>query len=68
MVAQHVDHMRELKTTTLEKIRIAIATSTFHEIVRVWFANVSGNKNIAAENQHISTVCVLNVQITKFKM
>jgi hypothetical protein len=68
MVAQHVNHMRELKTTTFEEICIAIAARTFHEIVRIWPANVGGNKNIAAENQNISAVCVLNVQITKFKV
>jgi hypothetical protein len=60
--------MRELKRATFKEICIAIATSTFHEVVRIWLANVSGHADVATQEQNISTICVLNVQVTKFKM
>jgi hypothetical protein len=60
--------MRKLETATFEEVCDAIATSTFHEVVRIWLAKVGSNTDIATENQHICIVCVNNVDVTKFKM
>jgi hypothetical protein len=60
--------MRKLKAAPFEKIHNAVAASTFHEVVRIWLANVLDHTDIARKNQNISTVGVLNVEVSKFKM
>jgi hypothetical protein len=47
MVAHDENHMWKLRTATLEEIGDAIATSTFHESMRVWAANVCGHTDVS---------------------
>jgi len=46
MIAHDKNHMWELRTTPLEEICNAIATSTFHKAMRVWAANVMRHADV----------------------
>jgi hypothetical protein len=46
MVAHDKNHMWELRTATLEEIRNAIATSTFHKAMRIWATNVMRHTDV----------------------
>jgi hypothetical protein len=48
---------------------ISIATVFHsHDVVRVTLGKIPSHKDIATENQHISTAAVVKLQVTKFKV
>jgi hypothetical protein len=57
MIASDIDHMRKLKTATFQKISETDTQFTFR------LENFLSDHDIAAKNQHISIIGILNVDV-----
>jgi broad specificity phosphatase PhoE len=61
--------MWETITASFKERMEAIATIVFaHGVVRITLCQVRGHTNVAAQDQDISRVCVVKVQVTKFQV
>jgi hypothetical protein len=66
VIAHNENHMWETITASLEERMESIATIVFaHGIVRVTLCHVRGHTYVTTQDQHISRVCVVKVQVTK---
>ena len=66
VVAHHINHFREGFTAPLEEVVITLALSEL--CVSICCLEVMCHTDIAAEDQHIGTLCVHKVDVAKLKM
>ena len=69
MIAQHIDHMWETSTATFKEVMESVATIVLtHDPMRIMLNQVCSHHDVAAEDQDISTVAVVKIQVSKLKM
>jgi hypothetical protein len=69
MIAQYIDHMWESLTASLHELVPALTFGALtHDVVSIIVTQILYYQNIAAEDQHISTIAVVKVQVPKLKV